>query len=392
MGKAGYATFPSSGGSGGPAAWGSITGILSNQADLYAALDEKLNKTGGTITGTIVLNNLSASSVLETNGTKELISASKGTAYNKNFGTVAGTVLEGSNDALYPKLASQNAFSTSGTNRFGNGAFSSDNSAILVSRALSAASIQGHAVRDEGTVNSLANGDGYCSFDSNYTTSGTSDYNHQACFQARSIYSGSGSMQEWRGFWSAFIHSGTGVVSNVKQLHATNPGGAGPITDLYGLFIDDLTRGTNNHPIYSLSSAASLISGQWQIGKDSTANGNGLTDGHLSIRGYGPAGNKQFNFGYHTTNNYAWIQAANFGIAYSAIALNPNGGNVSIGTATTANITALLTLSGGTLSRAPLRFLPGVAPSVLDDGIVWYDGTDVKMRIGGVTKTFSFLP
>ena len=46
-----------------------------------------------------------ASQVLESDSNWQPTSAAKGTAYNKNYGTSSGTTLEGSNDALYMKLA-----------------------------------------------------------------------------------------------------------------------------------------------------------------------------------------------------------------------------------------------------------------------------------------------
>lgn len=46
-----------------------------------------------------------ASQVLESDVSGQPTSAAKGTAYNKNYWTSSGTTLEGSNDALYMKLA-----------------------------------------------------------------------------------------------------------------------------------------------------------------------------------------------------------------------------------------------------------------------------------------------
>jgi hypothetical protein len=84
----------------GGGAWGSITGTLSDQTDLQTALDARLNKSGGTVTGTIVLSNLTASTILELDGSKNIVSATKGTAYNKNFGTGSGTVAEGNDSRI----------------------------------------------------------------------------------------------------------------------------------------------------------------------------------------------------------------------------------------------------------------------------------------------------
>jgi len=122
----------------GQATWGSIIGTLSNQVDLQGALNAKLNLNGGSMTGPVVsvstwqgasfngvvltTGGFSANKLDETgaysavnwgqlSGTlsdqTDLLSAlnakkndfSENTAFNKNFGTSAGTVLEG-NTAL----------------------------------------------------------------------------------------------------------------------------------------------------------------------------------------------------------------------------------------------------------------------------------------------------
>jgi hypothetical protein len=53
--------------------------------------------------------------------------------------------------------------------------------------------------------------------------------------------------------------------------------------------------------------------------------------GQFAIRGSTNSQNR-FNFGFETTNNYAWIQAITAGTTFRPIALNPSGGNVGIGT------------------------------------------------------------
>ena len=65
-------------------------------------------------------------------------------------------------------------------------------------------------------------------------------------------------------------------------------------------------------------------------------------------------------------------------------------GYVSIGLGTTA-ATALTDIGGSTTSRASLRIRSGTAPTSPNDGDIWFDGTDIKMRIGGVTKTFTLV-
>jgi hypothetical protein len=53
--------------------------------------------------------------------------------------------------------------------------------------------------------------------------------------------------------------------------------------------------------------------------------------GQFAIRGSTNTANR-LNFGFETTNNYAWIQSITAGTAFRPIALNPSGGNVGIGT------------------------------------------------------------
>lgn len=55
--------------------------------------------------------------------------------------------------------------------------------------------------------------------------------------------------------------------------------------------------------------------------------------------------------------------------------------------------TAFVDIGGSTTAAASLRIRTGTAPTggALLDGTIWNDGTDLKMRIGGVTKTFTLI-
>lgn len=53
--------------------------------------------------------------------------------------------------------------------------------------------------------------------------------------------------------------------------------------------------------------------------------------------------------------------------------------------------TAIVHLGASTTAHASLRIDSGTAPSSPNDGDIWFDGTDIKMRIGGVTKTFTLV-
>ena len=78
------------------------------------------------------------------------------------------------------------------------------------------------------------------------------------------------------------------------------------------------------------------------------------------------------------------------GIFYTTLAKITNvggayfAGNVGIGTDTP---TASLDIPASTTAKSSLRIRTGVAPTSPNDGDIWLDGTDMKIRIGGVTKT-----
>lgn len=100
-------------GSGGGGTWGSITGTLSSQTDLQAALDAKLNKTSGTFTSGIVATSLTASyatasTIAVFDSSKNLISSSYAatTALLSNFVGDSGS---GGTKGLVPAPASGDA-------------------------------------------------------------------------------------------------------------------------------------------------------------------------------------------------------------------------------------------------------------------------------------------
>lgn len=53
--------------------------------------------------------------------------------------------------------------------------------------------------------------------------------------------------------------------------------------------------------------------------------------------------------------------------------------------------TAILDVDGSTTSRASLRIRSGTAPTTPNEGDIWQDGTNIKIYIGGSTKTFTII-
>lgn len=63
--------------------------------------------------------------------------------------------------------------------------------------------------------------------------------------------------------------------------------------------------------------------------------------------------------------------------------------SLSIGAGTSP--TAFVDIQGSTTSKAAMRLRTGVAPTSPNDGDMWSDGTDLKFRTGGVTKTVMLI-
>jgi hypothetical protein len=64
-------------------------------------------------------------------------------------------------------------------------------------------------------------------------------------------------------------------------------------------------------------------------------------------------------------------------------------GNLALGLQ--SDPTAVADISASSTTRASLRIRSGTAPTSPNDGDIWFDGTDIKMHIGGVTKTFTLV-
>lgn len=64
------------------------------------------------------------------------------------------------------------------------------------------------------------------------------------------------------------------------------------------------------------------------------------------------------------------------------------GSPVGFGTATPGTAT-FVAIAAGTTAKAQINFGASTAPTSPNNGDLWFDGTDVKIRVGGVTKTFT---
>jgi hypothetical protein len=90
------------------------------------------------------------------------------------------------------------------------------------------------------------------------------------------------------------------------------------------------------------------------------------------------------------TNNYGFFGNIASGtnrwnLYMNGTAQNYLAGNTGIGVA--AKTTSELSLGAGTTAQAQINLASSTAPTSPQDGDIWFDGTALKIRIGGVTRT-----
>lgn len=86
---------------------------------------------------------------------------------------------------------------------------------------------------------------------------------------------------------------------------------------------------------------------------------------------------------YDATNKrYNWIIDGNV-----TAVLNENG----LVAGTSGTFASRVAIAAGTNAVSQMRLAAGVAPTAPADGDIWFDGTNLKMRISGVTKTFTLV-
>lgn len=78
------------------------------------------------------------------------------------------------------------------------------------------------------------------------------------------------------------------------------------------------------------------------------------------------------------------LYLAGFGIIGAGLQVS---GNLGVGIATVPS--ALMQIANASTTRSQIRFSTGVAPTTPVDGDMWFDGTNLKLQVAGVTKTFT---
>ena len=110
--------------------------------------------------------------------------------------------------------------------------------------------------------------------------------------------------------------------------------------------------------------------------------------------GYGAGNATQYKIGYSNASLPSKIAMAFTHSADLATRINYYDSLNQFGsdlTTTPVTATAFVDVMGSTTANSSLRIRSGSAPTSPNDGDIWFDGTDLKMRIGGVTKTFTLV-
>ena len=143
-----------------------------------------------------------------------------------------------------------------------------------------ASQIFNRAFQDNSTFSGAA-GSAYASYDTIVNMTGSAAYNHFYGYEARWIYSGSGSLTAMAGFSSNTPQiTGGGSVNALRHFMVVNALiTSGSLTEQSGLYVPDLTgatnnyglnlnviAGTNKYNIYAPTTAANLLNGVTTFG------------------------------------------------------------------------------------------------------------------------------
>lgn len=137
--------------------------------------------------------------------------------------------------------------------------------------------------------------------------------------------------------------------------------------------ISDTTGGFTSHFKYGIYMGTATVSAA-AIVMPASASGNSGTIIEYDTNDY--------TLYDRANNKYVWVVGG-------AIPFGVTANGISVGSSTLA--TTRLFIEPSTTALSSMRVYQGVAPTSPSDGDLWYDGTNLKFRIGAVTKTFTLV-
>lgn len=176
-------------------------------------------------------------------------------AYDLALKTLAGATVwtrraQGADDALRGELLAYSFNLTAATVVSGGGTGTPYSQAsFLSSKLITTHAWYGFAANDTIQYAGGAPIYGHASFNDNVTLTGGVDSDHHHSFQSDPHYSAAAVLGVLSSFWSQ-IDATAGTVNEATGVKVNNPTGAGTITNHYGVWVDALTRATNNWGAY----------------------------------------------------------------------------------------------------------------------------------------------
>lgn len=137
--------------------------------------------------------------------------------------------------------------------------------------------------------------------------------------------------------------------------------------------ISDTSGGFSSHYKFGINMGGAVVS-QSAIYMPFSATGNAGTIIEYDQNDY--------SFYDRANNRFVWVASGNntFFVGTSGVGINA-----------APSAKTQLFIKASTASQSHLQLFPGATPSSPNNGELWFDGTNVKIVVGGVTKTFTLV-